>query len=109
MRGSPRHGELQTLRLAVFAAAGFCIGGALGYMFIGTAHAVSGSAAWQSRMQPASDHAAAQVLITRDAAHYQDEGASLVGRLPGGCSRAVLTGFLSSLLAQPCSVWQVSH
>ena len=41
MRGSPRHSELHTVRLAAYALAGFFVGGALGYMFMGTAHAVS--------------------------------------------------------------------
>ena len=41
MRGSPRHsGDMQLVRLVAFALTGFLIGGALGYMFIGTAHAV---------------------------------------------------------------------
>ena len=28
------------MRLAAYALAGFCVGGAMGYMFMGTAHAV---------------------------------------------------------------------
>lgn len=40
MRGSPRHSDMQLVRLVTFALTGFLVGGALGYMFIGTAHAV---------------------------------------------------------------------